>query len=492
MSIKNNLRYQSKKLVGLLLGPILFLMIQYMSSPEGMQPEAQAVLACTVWIAIWWITEAVPIPITSLLPIVLFPLSGALGLGETTSSYGNPIVFLFLGGFMIALSMEKWNLHKRIALSTILLVGTNPMKMVLGFMLATGFLSMWISNTATAMMMMPIGMAVTGQFSYLNTRGENMQMQLGKALMLGIAYAASIGGMATLVGTPANAIFVGVAQQSLGTTLSFFAWMKFAFPLTCLLLIVCWFYLVKVAYPLREKTSNSTVHDTITAELKTLGKTSAEEKWILAIFIFTAFCWISRTFLLNGIFPALDDSMIALIGAILMFLIPAPSKAYKETLLTWEIGKKLPWGILLLFGGGLAIASGFQTSGLATWIGEQMMLLHSIPVFLIILAIVAAINFLTEITSNTATATMMLPIMVSLAAATGMHPYASMLAACLASSCAFMLPVATPPNAIVFGSGFFTIKEMAKKGFWLNIISIVIITIYIYYFLSPIWGISGI
>lgn len=489
MSTKNTFRFPHKKNIGLLIGPGLFFLIQYMTLPAGMTPEAQAVLACTVWVAVWWITEAVPIPIASLLPVVIFPLSGALSLGQTTASYGNPIVFLFMGGFIMALSMEKWNLHKRIALSTILLVGTNPAKVVLGFMIATGFLSMWISNTATAMMMMPIGLAVTKQFAHLDATGKATSF-FGKALMLGIAYAASLGGMATLIGTPANAIMAGIVQQNLGTPLSFFDWMKFAFPLTCLLLAICWIYLVRVAFPLDKSVSQRAVHDTIAEELKALGKPSTEEKWIGMVFIFIAACWITRTFLLNRIFPALDDSMIAILGALILFLIPAPSKAYKEALLTWEIGKKLPWGILLLFGGGLAIAAGFETTGLATWIGKKMMLLSSIPDFLIILAIVGTINFLTEITSNTATATMMLPIMVSLGAATGMHPYAPMLAACLASSCAFMLPVATPPNAIVFGSGYFTMKEMAGKGFWLNIITIIMITFFIYYLLSPIWGIN--
>lgn len=488
MSSNSTFHSMNKKSIGLLLGPALFFIIYYMPLPEGMLPEAQAVLAGTVWIAAWWITEAVPIPVTSLLPVVIFPMTGALSLSETTSAYGNPIVFLFMGGFIIALSMEKWNLHKRIALTTVLHIGTNPVKVVLGFMIATGFLSMWISNTATAMMMMPIALAVTKQYSDLGV-AANTSPLFGKALMLGIAYAASIGGLATLVGTPANAIFVGVAQQGMGTIVSFFDYMKFAFPLSCILLIICWLYLTKVAYPLNSESVYGSVLDTIQAELKALGKISSEEKRIGAVFILIACCWTTRTFLLNKIFPALDDSMIAIIGAIALFIIPNSSKANKETLLTWEIGKKMPWGILLLFGGGLSIATGFETSGLSTWIGRQMMLLSNIPDFFIILAIVASINFLTEITSNTATATMMLPIMAALATATGIHPYATMLAACLASSCAFILPVATPPNAIVFGSGYFTMKEMASKGFWLNIITTIIISIYIHYLLPPLWGI---
>lgn len=486
----SNLLFSNKNRIGLLLGPVFFVIVLSLTPPLGMSIEAQAILASTLWIATWWISEAIPIPITSLLPLIVFPLSGALSLNMTAAAYGHPIVFLFLGGFTVALAMEKWNLHKRIALTMILMVGTNKTKIVLGFMLSTAFLSMWISNTATAMMMLPIGMAVVHQFAQLNTDGDDQQRKLGKAIMLGIAYAASIGGMATLVGTPANAILVGVAEKSLGTTLSFYEWMKFAFPLTCLLLISTWAYLVKVVFPLKDKSSNQAVHSAIEAQLKALGKITAEEKWVSAVFIFTAFCWISRTFLLNKILPVLDDSMIAIFSAVLLFIIPASSKNNKEALLTWDIARKLPWGILLLFGGGLAIAAGFETTGLASWIGEQMTLLNNVSAFVIILGIVTAINFLTEITSNTATATMMLPIMASLAIAVGIHPYALMVAACLASSCAFMLPVATPPNAIVFSSGFLKMNDMVKAGFGLNLIAIAIIALYIYWLLGPIWGIE--
>ena len=455
-----------------------------------MSVEAQAVLACTVWVAFWWITEAVPIPVTSLLPIIILPLSGGSGLDSTTSAYGNPVVFLFLGGFVLALAMEKWDLHKRIALTIILTVGADKSRLVLGFMLATAFLSMWISNTATAMMMLPIGMAVVKQFFSKQETALKKDNLLGKVLMLSIAYSASIGGLATIIGTPGNAIFVAVAGQTLGLQVSFYSWIKMAFPLMVLLLLLCWFYLVRIAFPLHRVKEEVGSRKIIQEQLNALGGISSEEMWVGAVFVCTGLCWITRSLFLNKFLPALDDSMIAMGSILLLFIIPARSKGNKEALLTWQIAEKLPWGILLLFGGGLAIASGFKESGLAAWIGGEMSLLQTVSPFVIILCIVAVINFLTEVTSNTATATMMLPVMASLAVAVNIHPFGPMVAACLASSCAFMLPVATPPNAVVFGSEYISMKDMVKAGFWLNIISIVVITLYLYFLLPVFWNIN--
>lgn len=478
-----------RKLLSLVLGPALFLLILNLPLPEGMPPSALAVLACTVWVALWWITEAIPIPVTSLLPILLLPLTGALGLTETTAQYGNPIIFLFLGGFVIAIAMEKWNLHRRIALNIIWQVGTNQRKIVLGFMLATAFLSMWISNTATAMMMLPIGVSITMQLTGFSGQGPLTKNKFGKALMLGIAYSASIGGLATLVGTPGNAILVAVVGQQFNITISFLQWMLVGVPLTVVLLFVCWFYLVRVAFRLSKEHHVGETAE-IETQLKELGKISSEEKWVLAVFAVTAVAWLSRTLVLNQFFPALDDSIIALFGAVLLFLIPSKSKGNSEKLLTWSIADKIPWGILLLFGGGLAIALGFKDSGLAAWIGTRLTLLQGISVFLIFLSIATVINFLTEVTSNVATATMMLPVLSALALAMNIHPFGPMVAACLASSCAFMLPVATPPNAIVFGSGFILMKDMIRTGFVLNLVSILLITLAVYYLLPWVWGID--
>lgn len=490
MRWKLNRKALSGKWIGLLTGPLLFFLTIGMPAPAGMSAEAQAVLACTLWVACWWISEPIPIPVTSLLPIILFPLTGALDLQTTTGAYGNPIIFLFLGGFMIALAMERWNLHKRIALTIILLVGTDTRMIVLGFMVATAFLSMWISNTATAMMMLPIGIAIVTQLSDFDGEGTlERNDTFGMALMLGIAYSASIGGIATLIGTPANAILAAIVMKIYAIEIAFAQWMLLGLPLTAFLLLGCWFYMVRVAFPLQRK-SSSVGKAEIQKQLQQLGKISFEEKAVGLVFLFTALAWVSRTFLLNPFFPALDDTMIAMGGVLLLFVIPSRNREYKQGLLNWDIAQKLPWGILLLFGGGLAIAAGFQDSGLTTFIGTKMTLLQGAGLFLILLAIVAIINFFTEITSNTATATMMIPILASLAAAVDIHPFGPMVAACMASSCAFMLPVATPPNAVVFGSGYIYMKDMIRTGFWLNILAIVVVALYIYFLLPLIWDID--
>lgn len=485
--------YKPAQFTGLILGPALFVLTLLFFSPEGLSPEARAILASTLWIATWWITEAIPIPATSLLPIILFPLTGGLDIGPTTSSYGDGTIFLFMGGFMIALAMEKWNLHKRIALTIISIIGTSTQRIVLGFMVATGFLSMWISNTATAMMMMPIGLAIIYQVSEalkdntsIDTSPENFGF--GKAMMLGIAYSASLGGIATLIGTPPNTILAGVVNQLYGVEISFALWMLFGVPIAWVYIVIAWFYLVKIAFPMKIKDlpgGRKVIQD----EKKALGVPSFEEKAVLVVFVLAAFSWISRTFLLSKWIPAIDDTIIAMTAALILFIIPSRSKQ-GDYVLDWGTAVKLPWGILLLFGGGLAIAAGFVETGLAEWIGQQLAGLGGINMFVILIVVTALVIFLTEITSNTATATMMYPIMASLALALGVHPYGLMIAAGVAASCAFMLPVATPPNAVVFGSGYIKITDMAKAGFWLNIVGIILIPLTIYFLLPTFWGID--
>ncbi|MCF6138504.1 SLC13 family permease [Pseudalkalibacillus berkeleyi] len=485
--------YGKQKGIGLVLGPILFAATLLFFNPEGLSQQGLAILASTIWIATWWITEAIPIPATSLLPLILFPITGGLDGDTTASSYGDNTIFLFMGGFLIALAMQKWNLHKRIALAIISAIGTSTERIILGFMVSTGFLSMWISNTATSMMMVPIGMAVIYQVSeQLNKDGKEevdvKKFNFGKAIMLGIAYGASIGGLATLIGTPPNTIFAAVVEQTYGIEISFARWMMFGVPIVIVMLFGTWYYLVKFAFPMkiRELPGGKEV---IRNEKKSLGKMGTEEKIILTVFTLTAFAWISRSFLLANWIPNINDTIIAMTAAILLFLIPSVSKK-GDFLLDWNTAKGLPWGILLLFGAGLAIAAGFKQSGLAKWIGSQLTILEGINLFLILAIVVALVIFLTEITSNTATATMMFPIMASLASAISVHPYALMIGAGLAASCAFMLPVATPPNAVVFGSGYLRIPDMMRAGFWLNIASIVIVTIAIYFYLPIVWGID--
>lgn len=477
----------SKRTIGLFLGPILFVVILLFFHPEGLSKNANAILACAIWIAIWWITEALPIAVTALLPIILFPLSGGLSLQETTASYGHKYIFLFIGGFVLSIAIEKWNLHKRIALNIIRVVGTNVVQIILGFMVATAFLSMWISNTATAVMILPVGMAIVAQLRDNPDTKEDENLIFGKALMLAIAYSASIGGMATLIGTPPNLVLAGVVQETYGIEISFSQWFSFGFPISVVFLILSWMYLTKVAFKFKQKTFPGG-KDEIHRQLKELGKITSEEKTVLVVFILTAFAWITRSFLLKSFIPAIDDTIIAIVFAVLLFILPSSKK--QERLLNWEDTVKLPWGILLLFGGGMALALGFDSSGLAVWIGSQMTSLEAIPLIALLFILIASVNFLTEITSNLATTAMLLPVLVSLASAIGIHPYFLLVGATVAASCAFMLPVATPPNAVVFGSGYLKIEDMVKKGIWMNIISIILLTIIVYYFLPLIWDLK--
>ncbi len=475
--------------LGLIAGPVLFIATLLWVRPEGMSDEAIAVLASTLWIATWWITEAIPIAATSLLPIVLFPLTGALGLAETTVSFGHRYVFIYMGGFMLAIAIERWNLHRRIALSIINLIGTNIQYIILGFMIATAFLSMWISNTATSVMILPIGMAIIIQLKDNPETKEDENRLFGKALMLAIAYSASIGGIATLIGTPPNLVLAGILQELYQIEISFLSWLKFGLPISLTLLFISWRYLTTVQFSFQQKSFPGGRAE-IQRQLAKLGAISFEEKRVLAVFILAAFAWITRSFLLNRFLPALDDTIIAIMAGLVLFLIPASPK-HQRKLLTWEEAVKLPWGILLLFGGGLAIAQGFRETGLAEWIGNQITVLQAAPLLLILLILVLSVNFLTEITSNLATTAMILPILASVALALDVHPYIFMVGATVAASCAFMLPVATPPNAVVFGSGYLRIPDMVKAGIWLNIISILLITAFTYFFLPFAWNFTA-
>ena len=471
---------------GLILGPSLFLIILKWFHPEGLSKEANAILASTIWIAVWWITEAVPIAITSLLPVVLFPLTGGMELAETTASFGHRYIFLYIGGFILAIAIERWNLHKRIALNIIQLIGTNVKNVILGFMVATAFLSMWISNTATSVMMLPIGMSIISQLMDNPKTVENENQNFGKALMLAIAYSASIGGIATLIGTPTNLVLATIVQETYGIEITFSKWFMFGLPISLILLAICWKYLTEIAFTFKQKKFPGGRNE-INKQLKLLGKLSYEEKMVLLIFVGTAFAWITRSFFLQKLIPNLDDTIIAVIAGILLFILPA-SKSKNRKLINWEEAVKLPWGILLLFGGGLALAQGFKTSGLAEWIGGQLTLLEGASIFILLLFLIALVNFLTEITSNLATTAMILPILAPLSLVLDVNPLILMVGATVAASCAFMLPVATPPNAVVFGSGYLRIPDMAKTGVWMNLFSIIFLTIMVYFLLPILWG----
>ncbi len=483
-----------RKILSLIAGPLAFLVILLAGRPDGMSPEAQRIIAATLWIAIWWITEAIPVGATSLLPLILFPLTGAVPIKEAAKGYSNPLIYLFVGGFILALAMERWNLHKRIALNIIMRAGTDMRGIVLGFMIATGGLSMWISNTATTMMMLPIALAIISQFKEFERRNpEDLKSGapnehsplFGKALMLSIAYAASIGGLATLVGTPTNIIFSGFVRDTYGFDISFAKWMAVGMPVSITLLLICWLYLVRIAYPLSSRVIPGS-KQSIRKQLSALGSMSWEEKWTLAIFGLVAFSWITRKFLIAKLLPGIDDTMIALMGALALFMIPA--RSWKgEMIMDWKTAAGLPWGILILFGAGFSIANGFDSTGLASWIGTQLTLLEGVSLILILLAIITLVNFLTEITLNMATVSMIMPVLAALAPAIGLHPYGLMVGACLAGSCAFMFPIATAPNAIVFGSGLLRMEDMAKTGIWLNLISIALITLFLYFLMPYLW-----
>lgn len=482
------------KRVGLILGPLAFLIIWAMPTLGGMSIESQRVAAVAALMAIWWITEAIPIPATSLLPIVLFPSMRIMSAKEATAPFANHLIFLFLGGFMIAIAMQRWNLHRRIALLIIKYVGFSPSRLVLGFMIATGVLSAFVSNTATAVMMVPIGVAIiiqaTDEITSLKLEvPEKSVDNFGLNLMLGIAYAASIGGIATIIGTPPNTVLVGFLNTNYGYEISFIGWMMVGAPLAVIFIPLAWFWLTRVANPMKGlELPNS--DEIIKEELAKLGKMSRGERYTLIVFAVTAICWILRGFA-DEWFPITDmisDSTIAIAGAVALFVIPVNWKR-GEFVLTWEAATKLPWGVLILFGGGLSLAEGFKISGLTEWTVHQVDFLAGMPIIVMIFGIAMLVTFLTELTSNTATTTLLMPVLAGVAIGLGQSPLLLLAPAAMSASCAFMLPVATPPNAIVFGSGKVRIPDMMRSGFALNIMGVFLITTLAYLVLVPVFGI---
>jgi len=477
-----------QKSIFLISGPLLFIILQYFDPPVGMPASAYSLLSITLWMALWWVTESVPISVTALLPIILFPLTGVVDLETTTASYGHKYIFLYMGGFMLAIAIEKWNLHKRIALNIIKIIGTDVSKIILGFMVATAFLSMWISNTATAVMMLPIGMSIVAQLQDNPDTEEDENLLFGKALMLSIAYSASIGGMATLIGTPPNLVFAGYVEEVYKIDITFLQWLKFGLPIAIPLLVIAWIYLTQFAFKFKQKEFPGGKQE-INRLLAAIGPMRREEKLVSLIFVLTAFCWITRSFILQRFLPAIDDTIIAMVAGVLLFVVPASD--VKERLITWEDAVKLPWGIILLFGGGMALAAGFQITGLASWLGAQMSMLEGLSLIVLVLVVIASVNFFTEFTSNLATTAMLLPILAPIAISLNINPYILMVSCTIAASCAFMMPVATPPNAVVFGSGYLRIPDMIKSGIWMNILSILFLTVMVYYVLPVVWDFNS-
>ena len=493
---------------GLISGLLVFFAVLFFIPDAGMPVPAKRMAASALLMAIWWITEAIPIPVTAVLPIVLFPLLKIMPTSQVTINYGHHLIYLFLGGFIIALTIERWNLHKRMALKIIHFIGMNQRFIILGFMVATAFLSMWISNTATTMMMIPIGMAIISQMSGSNddkkfVRGKN---NFALALMLGIAYSASIGGIATIIGTPPNVVFVGILKSNFPSApeISFLQWMLFALPFSLIFLPIAWFYLVFIAAPVKGSSTENKNSQVITQELKDLGLMSWPEKSTLIIFMTTGLLWLLRSDIdlgtvhisgwasLLGLKGLVQDSTVAIAMAILTFIIPAGKDrdGNQQFLMEWKVAKRVPWGILLLFGGGFALASGFQESGLTIWLGEQLKTFHFLPLGLIIVIVCAMATFTTEFASNTAMASTLLPILAGLSVALGINPIILMVPATISCSTAFMLPIATPPNAIVFGSGYLQIRDMVKIGFIMNIIGLLLIAAVVYVLAEPVFNIE--
>ncbi|MFQ5507816.1 MAG: SLC13 family permease [Leptospirillia bacterium] len=491
--------------VGLLLGPLAFAAVCLLPTPEGLTDPGQRTAGVAGWMAIWWISEAVPIYVTALLPIALFPLLGILKAGNLASAYGHHFIYMFMGGFMLARTIERWNLHERIALHIVRIIGVSPSRLILGMMLATAFLSMWISNTASTLIMLPIGMAILMEAALIagTTVEEHPELStMATCLMLAVAYAANIGGMGTLVGTAPNVVFVSQLSTLFPAApeVTFTDWMRMAMPLVIVFIPLVWLYLTRVAFPIRmrELPGGSRV---IRERLAALPPMTTPEWRVAAVFALTAFGWLFRKPIdlgfatlpgwadLAGVGGWVNDATVAIAAALLLFVIPSGAGNDKSgldgRLLDWKTAATIPWGVLILFGGGLALAKGVDTTGLSGWIGSLFNGLAGMPLVILLVTLCLVMVFLTEVTSNTAVSTLFMPILGAAAVTLGQNPVLLMLPAVLCASCAFMLPVATPPNAIVFGSGYIRIPQMARAGLVLNLIATMLVTGLVYLSIMP-------
>lgn len=462
----------SIKVTGLILGPFLFVIALALQSSEYLNPMAWRVLGVAFWMVAWWISEAAPLAVTALLPIILFPALGVFDIKQASAPYASPIIFLFMGGFFIALGLEEHGLHKRIALRLIKITGTSANGIILGFMIATAFLSMWISNTATTIMMLPIAASVIKLVEHdsLDQKGFS---KFALALMLGIAYSANIGGIATIIGTPPNVVFAGYAQELLHTEIGFADWMMVGVPISLVLLTFTFLMLTKVLHKNRLG-QMSNAEALIQKEINQLGGWKNEERLVAFVFGLTAFMWIFKEPLNTIIgFKLLNDTVTALIGGLLMFIIPMDNHA-EQKLLIWKATERLPWGILLLFGGGMTLAKGMEKTGLVDVISQVISQNH-FPVIIITLILITTMLFMTELMSNVALATVFIPIVIAIAEGAQIDPLTLSIPVAMAASCAFMMPISTPPNAIVFSSGYIRMAEMVKAGIWLNIISVLVL-----------------
>jgi len=456
--------------VGLLGGPIVAGLILLLAAPEGMSLSAWHLVAMACWMVIWWLTEAIPIPATALLPIVLMPLLEIDKIKPVAANYGHPLIFLFLGGFLLAAAMQHVGLHRRIALQIVSRVGTSPSRIILGFMLATAFLSMWISNTATTIMMFAVGLSVI-DFVAKQTDDDKMVRNFGVALMLSIAYSASIGGVGTLIGTPPNALLASFLQNTYNIEITFFNWMLLGVPVVAIMLPITWLLLTRMLFP-SHQIAIKDPSVVVQRELAALGVMSRGEKLVAIVFLGAALGWIFRKFLVDLTGLPFNDTIIALLAALILFAVPI-SRSKGEFALDWEAARNVPWGVLLLFGGGLALAGGFKGTGLAEWIGNAVAGVE-VSTLVLVLLVTVAIVYLTEITSNTASTATFLPILAAVAVGLGLDPLILCVPVALGASMAFMMPVATPPNAIVFSYERMALRDMVRAGFLLNLVAIAV------------------
>ena len=482
-----------RQIAGLVAGLAVFVFMRLMPAPGGMPPGAWAVAALAVLMALWWVSEAIPVPATALLPVLVLPLLGVRTIAEATAPYTNPLIFLFLGGFLIALAVQRWGLHRRLALALLRRVGTSPRALVAGFLAVAAVLSMWLSNTATSIVLLPVALSVAAMVR----RGGSETMDPGTrtavdaALLLAIAYGANIGGLATLIGTPPNALLAGFLLQSSGYSLGFARWMLFGLPLAAILLVMAWVVLTRLAFriPAAPLPGAGAI---IGTELASLGPISGPERRVAAVFLAVAAAWLLHP-AVESLLPetvAVSDPAIAIAGALALFLLPSGRRP-GERLLHWPQARRLPWGILILFGGGLSLAAAIGDTGLAAWIADTLAGQADLPIGFIVTGITATIVLLTELTSNTATAATFLPLVAELAVRLGHSPLLLTIPAAVAASCAFMLPVATPPNAIVYGSGRITMGQMAWAGIWLNVLATAVITAAAFLLLPLVFGADG-
>jgi solute carrier family 13 (sodium-dependent dicarboxylate transporter), member 2/3/5 len=458
---------------GLLIGLAVFIALLLLPAPAGMPDAAWRVVAVAALMAIWWLTEALPLAATALLPVALFPLLGILKIEAAAAPYADPVIFLFLGGLALGLATEKWGLHRRIALRLVGALGTRPGALILGFMTATAAISMWVSNTATAAMMLPVTLSIVGLLAGAPATRATLpreQADFPAALLIGVAYAASIGGIATLIGTPPNALFAGFMHRTYGITIGFAQWMLVGVPVAAVLLVLTWLAITRVAFRI-PRAAPEGLAERLAAEIAALPRMGYPEAAVSAVFLLTAAAWLFRPALAVWM-PGLNDTVIAVAAALALFILPSRRGG---ALLDWAAAERLPWGILLLFGGGLSLAAGIGESGLAAWVGAQLRGIAHLPSIAVVLVLVAVTIAMSELASNTATAAAFLPLAASLAQGIGAAPAALTLPVVLAASCGFMLPVATPPNAIFFGSGYITVRQMARAGILADLIGAALI-----------------